>query len=198
MTVEEFKEFVNKEPEGVRKHESEGYDYIPIAQIEVDLDYISPEWSTYDMKYAIHTATGKVLCTLQLELPVRDEDSGNRVLLIRRTGAISFNLEDIQEEAGDPFAVAKSLCIKNAVRSVGRRFGRELNRSKEDEGHVPGHGENQVLINSIYQADKKELDKIVAGLTKAQMEDTVILASVNSRYDELKPKSKRSGKKKEE
>lgn len=122
--------------------------YLPISYVEMTLDELFfGQWSTENFKWS--AITNEVQGSLELVLihPVTQKE-------IRRTGAASIVImvdkapdnitgQERNRWAMDPsnkksnaldmaFPKLKAECIKNAAQSLGKRFGRDLNRKMVD------------------------------------------------------------------
>ena len=124
------------EPEAtaITKNEKEGFLYLPIAHIEAQLDEIFMGlWQTSNFRWQV--VANEIIGSIDLEVfhPIACH-------WVKRTGSASV---PIQQKSGSApsdvdakyknalvkdFPHLKADCIKNAAKSLGRRFGRDLNR----------------------------------------------------------------------
>lgn len=112
--------------------------YIPIGSIEEKLDYyFFGLWNTTDFHYSV--IVNEVVCHLQLE--VLHPQTG---FWIKRVGVAGTQIQlkkgsdvtdvsaKIANTLGKDFPHAKAEAIKNAAKSLGNIFGRNLNRGPQD------------------------------------------------------------------
>ena len=140
QAIGEFnKQYFDEKPKNTRKHKTQGFEYIPIEQIEADLDSIfNGQWEYYDFTYQAigNEITGSL--TLRFFHPVSKQ-------WLRRVGAgavqVRFKKDtdilDIRNKITTALQMdlphLKSECLKNAVQSIGRIFGRNLRREEDIE-----------------------------------------------------------------
>ena len=112
--------------------------YIPISVIESILDtYYSGLWQTVNFRYSV--VANEIIGSIDLQVfhPVAK-------VWITRTGTASAMIQTVKDKPATvenkikntlvkDFPHLKSECIKNAAKSLGVRFGRALNRGKDDE-----------------------------------------------------------------
>ena len=126
------------DPAAITKDEKEGFLYLPIAHVEAQLDEIFfGLWQTSNFRWQV--VANEIIGSIDLE--VYNPVAG---CWLKRTGAASV---PVQQRSGSApsdvdakyknalvkdFPHLKADCIKNAAKSLGRRFGRDLNR-KYDE-----------------------------------------------------------------
>lgn len=143
-----FQEELNKPvPEAfIKKDNYSGARYIPIGIIEAQLDgYFLGDWSIQDVK--VYREENEILVTL--ELCVINPITGSvRCLAGASSGQIGTysvgrDVKDKLEKARlsrdmdrkipntleKDFPAIKAMAVKNAAKGLGRRFGRDLNRS---------------------------------------------------------------------
>jgi len=141
VDIEKFNVCVNREPEKdmILEHR-DGFNYLPISHLETLLDeWFFGQWNTVDFKYQqiCNEIIGDI--TLEATHPITGKT-------IRRIGAASVA---IMQDKGAPlgdftntkkktalvmgFPKLKAECFKNAVISLGKSFGRDLNRKVFDK-----------------------------------------------------------------
>jgi hypothetical protein len=130
MTVTEF---LNTEPkeEDIRLN-PDGSRYLPIEVIERDLDELGKLanmiWGTNTMRHFLFTIGDKTFCSGSLNLQLDYYDSCVTNVLHARThvGAASFDVS--RYLPNEHFAATlRSLCVANAAKKIGKRFGKGLN-----------------------------------------------------------------------
>lgn len=141
-----FNSLLNSSPNdaNIIVNELTGSCYIPISVIENELDMMfQGDVNTYDFKWMFKdTSKTKIMASLILEVihPVTGR-------VIRRIGAASIPLDKEtitgEDEEGKAFTIEMDLelcfpkiiaeCTKNAAKKLGKRFGRELNRTIEGD-----------------------------------------------------------------
>lgn len=140
QNVDKFAIYLNKPPEKEKILKRAGFEYLPISHYEMLLDELFlQQWTTQNFQYK------QILneITASLELVVLHPITGRE---LKRVGAASIviqqksqsNISTLVEnkiknalELGLPRL--KTECIKNACKSLGKRFGRDINRKIEDE-----------------------------------------------------------------
>lgn len=122
------REWLKETPKVVNKLES-GAEYIPIGQIEQELDeYSGNDWGTYDFKFQMLKNGSYWFADASVILNV-----GGRAMV----GAVTFPISS-RDENMDYSGTALSFCIANAAKKLGIRFGRGLNgRLDKGETAVP-------------------------------------------------------------
>lgn len=153
--IKEFRErmqnFINKlnlepNPAEIDKTPDGKANSIPISFIEMTLDeYFFGLWDTENFKY---TTIANEVCG-SIELTVLNPVTGTK---IKRVGAAAIQIMvdkrpdgvNASQWANDPrnkkpnaldmgFPKLKSECVKNAAQSLGKLFGRDINRKKADQ-----------------------------------------------------------------
>lgn len=114
-------------PETELKKTDEGYDYIPIGVIENLLDYFD-WWNNTDFKYQINKIDRAFVADASILLSV-GYMVNNKERILRRNGSVSFVVRG--DDTKDFSSIALSLCIANAAKKLGNRFGRSLNGRSE-------------------------------------------------------------------
>lgn len=150
--------------------------YLPISFIEMKLDELFlGHWETYDFDYKV--VANEIVGSLILRycLPAYLNLPAEKQVWVRRTGAGAVQIQySAQYENGKKvktditdignkiintmskdFPHLKSACISNAARSIGKTFGRDLNREWEDE------------YNSRYFGDAETFEQKISGNTDA-------------------------------
>lgn len=123
MTNEDFLKIINADPEDVKKSEDGSYEFIPISKIEAKLDTVFfGEWSwDFDRDvFGKSYATGKG--SIRYLHPV-----SNTWITKSGTAAIVLTKEVTMD-----YPRLEAMTIMNAVKKIGRAFGRDLNRDRED------------------------------------------------------------------
>jgi hypothetical protein len=123
MTIEDYKAKISSDPspEDVKLH-ADGSKYIPISIIENKLDELYTIWS-WNLDREFFGRRGiTVKGTLSCKHPVTGE-------MIHRSGTAA-----IDRTAGIrmDYPRGETMCLLNAAKKIGRWFGRDLNRDKDD------------------------------------------------------------------
>lgn len=158
VKIEKFNRSLNREPKleevKINKHAGNSA-YLPISFIEMTLDEMFfGQWDVVDFKYQViaNEIVGSVV--LVVENPITGRE-------IRRTGAASVMIQmtrgssvldvgsKIKNTLVKDFPHLKSSCISNAAKSLGKLFGRDLNRSLNDEYQPIVLPHHEKLIKSI-------------------------------------------------
>lgn len=176
--------------------------YLPIGYIERTLDNVyAGLWTTENFQYKV--VLNEIVGTIDLKVfhPVTGT-------WITRTGAAAVQIQ-LKSEKGVPnlptdidkkilntltkdFPHLKSECIKNAAKSLGPIFGRDLNRDSEDSYtslETIDQGEFESIKNALEQCkDKSQLAKVYGNLDPEQKEHPVIRSAFARRNAQLSPK----------
>lgn len=167
-----FQQELNKPPfaKYVKTDKFTKNDYIPISIIEGMLDgYFLGQWSTQEVKAV--RVENEILMTLELCVvnPITGQvrcvsgAAAGQIGVYRFTGdkskkgAYSRDMDHkIPNTLEKDFPSIKAMAVKNAAKSLGRRFGRELNR-RDTIGRNP---------NDLNETENKILDEIMKKITK--------------------------------
>ena len=118
-------EYLRQEPLDEDIKEKDGGKFIPILPLEKSLDFFA--WSTKNFIWQIYKDGYANLCVgASVELVIPWEDDTGAIVQRSFIGACNFTFKSI-EPIQDWLATAKSMCIKNAAASAGKKFGRGLN-----------------------------------------------------------------------
>lgn len=115
------------------------------------------------------TRTGCASVQIQMDSGLKDEN-GNQVWQDKKkVKDPNFRISDIDRKITNTlvkdFPHLKSECLKNACRSLGKAFGRDLNRKFEDEYNPNESMENRIDNNrTITQAEIDIIDQILSYL----------------------------------
>lgn len=141
-----FQQELNKPPikSYIKKDKFTKTDYIPIGYIEGMLDgYFLGQWSIQEVKAirveneilltlelcVVNPITGQVRCIAGAasgQIGVYKYDSGKTK---QRKGEYSRDMDNkIPNTLEKDFPAIKAMAVKNAAKSLGKRFGRDLNR----------------------------------------------------------------------
>lgn len=138
--VEDFQALINREPAAgiVRINKMAGNSkYLPIAEVERLLDEFFPGWTTTAFSWQV--IANEIVGSL--ELVVHHPTTGAEM---RRVGAAAVMIQTRSGQAptvdnkiintlSKDMPHLKAECLKNAAKSLGTIFGRNLNRDAEDE-----------------------------------------------------------------
>lgn len=135
--LETFVSILNSEPEEDRVEvleADEEVSYLPISYVENELDQLFMGiWDTINFKWDVPFGSNKLVGSLELKVfhPVHSD-------YISRTGAAVVELKRKKNNSDNTswamdLPHLKAECLKNACKSLGNRFGRNLNRIIEDK-----------------------------------------------------------------
>jgi hypothetical protein len=160
--MENEKEWLDGSPLVIRVLESNQAEYIPIGQVEQDLDeYTGGKWGTSDFVFQI-IKTGSYWfadASVMLEIPDRPP----------MIGAVTFPINS-NDANMDYSGTALSFCIANAAKKLGIRFGRALN-GRLDKGET---GVPITQIKNDFEPDEKtdmEFEEIKKNLNDYEFYD---------------------------
>lgn len=196
---EKFLQYINTSPNEteVKTNKFAGNSkYLPISFIEMTLDEIFfMEWTTENFQYQV--VANELIGSIDLVFthPV----SGK---LIRRTGAAAVpiqmksgsNVTDIGSKIKNTlvkdFPHLKASCLANAARSIGKRFGRDLNRKDNDTYQptfLPSVQQEQLSISEkINGVESMEVLEIIFQENQnAILKDTAMVALYKNKKNEL-------------
>lgn len=165
--------------------------YIPIETIEAKLDLYFPlSWQTSNFNWQV--IANEIVGSLDLTIY-------NPVLgaWITRTGAGAAQIQQVSKKkggSGDPTAINEKLqstltkdfphlkaeCLKNAAKSLGQTFGRDLNRSSASEP-VQEQDINQALEGVNNCTTKKELLDYVKSLPRLVQQSKELQSRVKAK-----------------
>ena len=200
VAVEKFHERLNIDPKDkeIKTNKFAGNSkYLPISFIEMTLDEMFfGQWSTENFTYQV--ISNELVGSIDLVFihPVTG-------FIIRRTGAAGVPIQmksgsgvlDVQNKIPNTlvkdFPHLKSSCLANAARSIGKMFGRDLNRKERDNYNplvLPHHNKEIKNINDkIGECNNvKELEQVFSENQKTMLGDTSLIAFYNARKKELK------------
>jgi hypothetical protein len=127
--IDNFQKKLSEPPDPKIVKTMQGFKYIPVEIIEAKLDkYYSGLWKTENLKYSIEINSVAVSLDLHVFHPVaknwivRTGIASVPVQLDRETKVIK------QTALQKNLPAAKAIAFKNAAQSLGRSFGRNLNR----------------------------------------------------------------------
>lgn len=158
---EDFLKNLNSAPEKVDK--AQGYDTVPISSLEMELDqtYLGL-WQTDNFRFQI--VANEIVGVLDLH--VFDPNiktwltrSGSASVMIRqKSGADITDISaKIKNGLGMDFPKLQTMCLKAAAKTLGKRFGRELNRKFEDDYEAIYTNEAEIDgVREILQSQLKE------------------------------------------
>lgn len=117
-----------------------GAEYLPISRVESKLDYWFPLlWQTDNFSWS--TIANEIVCSIQLwiynpflqEWITRTGVGATQIQYRKGTQDLTDVNNKIQKTLQKDFPAAKAEALKNAAKSLGETFGRELNRGDTDE-----------------------------------------------------------------
>jgi len=176
--------------------------YLPIGYVEEKLDYYFNLWKTTDFQWSV--VVNEIVCSIQLH--VFNPIAG---MWIERTGTAAVQIQlsaqyevidgkrvkkpvdvmDVSKKIANTlqkdFPHAKAEAIKNAAKSLGNIFGRNLNRDIEDQTKENISLEDaEIQIQSI--DDKMELNKFYKDLPSAMRDDIRIRKALKDQEQFIK------------
>lgn len=171
LLLQNFQKILHKEPpaENIKTNMYAGNSrYLPISFIEMELDKLFfGMWSTENIQYS--TVANEIICTLELHVL---HPTTNKWLTRCGMGAamIQFqsksNKMDISNKIANTLTKdaphAKAQAFRNAAQSLGKSFGRDLNREYEG-AYVP-------LIKSKTDIENRLIALIENATTKDQLQ----------------------------
>lgn len=156
MTTEDFIKLVNADPEGVKTSEDGSYKFIPISLIDSRLDEIfGGQWS-WDLQKEFW---GKGYVTGKGVLSYKHPATGE---WITKSGTAAVPLT---KQITLDYPKLESQVRLNAAKKIGKSFGRDLNRDKDDaplpvievdRGDADIDGELESATDKIILAETKE------------------------------------------
>lgn len=162
IALQKFNKYLNNPPKqaDVRVNKAaNNTKYLPISFLEMELDELMfGQWGTSNFHYSVigNEVAGKI--TLWFIHPVtglRIEREGAAATMIRcKKDTIPSFESKIANALGMDIPHLKTDCIRNAISSLGKRFGRDLNREHTDifQGLIPETVE-QVAIEANTQSE---------------------------------------------
>jgi len=138
LKMEGFLLGLNKEPKKTKKDQNKGITYIAISEIEVQLDRLfMGQWQTKNLNLIV--VGNEIVATIELGVlnPISGQwlwRSGTGSAMIRQNkGAKITDIDSKIKNAAEMDAPhAKASAIKNAAKSLGNLFGRNIARKTED------------------------------------------------------------------
>jgi hypothetical protein len=125
MTNDEYLKIINADPEGVKDSEDNSYKFIPISAVEAKLDEVFGgvwSWKLDREFFGKGYATG--VGTLSYVHPVNS-------VVIHKTGTAGVAMS---KEVTMDYPRLEAQVLLNAAKKIGKAFGRDLNRDREDKG----------------------------------------------------------------
>lgn len=123
MTNEQFLEIINVDPAGVKESEDGSYKFIPISKIEAKLDQVFDGAWSWDFDREVF---GKNYMTGKGRLSYRHPVTA---YWVTKSGTAAIALS---KEITLDYPHLEALTILNAAKKIGRAFGRDLNRDRDD------------------------------------------------------------------
>jgi len=179
-SIEDFQIFLNKQPskKDIKINKlANNSKYVPIGIIENKLDeYFSGLWQIKNFKYQV--VANEIVGDIELMVfhPILKDwitRSGAGAVMIQQKRD-SKDLTDINSKIKNTltkdFPHLKAECLKNACKSLGVIFGRNLNRDYAEDY------EFESLSDNIGELDTKQtiaLDKLESSVIKEQSRDTI-------------------------
>ncbi len=204
IALEKFQAALNREPLANEVQILEGVKYLPISYVEMLLDEMFfGLWETKDFRWQTmgNEVVGSV--TLRVFHPVAEQ-------WIERTGAAATQIRQIKGAAVGDFSAKiknalemdfphlKADCLTSAARSLGKAFGRDLNRKLADIYRPIVHGieatnaqtpERAALLAQIHEGLQDCTDAAALGAYFNQdagwRQDAEIIALFTERKNQL-------------
>ena len=138
VKMESFLVWLNKEPQTTKKDQKKGVIYIAISEIETQLDTIFlGQWQTKNIQMLVVGNEFVVSLELGVLNPISGQwlwRAGVGACMIRQSKGAAISNIDAKIKNGMEMDAphAKAQAVKNAALSIGKFFGRDLRRKKED------------------------------------------------------------------
>lgn len=153
--------------------------YMHISAVESKLDYIFHGlWKVTNFEYTV--VANEIIGSLQLHVfhPVAGvwiERTGAASTMIQCKSGTSIGIENkIPNTLTKDFPKLKTECIRNAAKSLGRVFGRNLNREFEDG--LQDMDFVELALEAIQKVETQaDLEEIWKGLPKAAQSDRRVI-----------------------
>ena|ERR1700743_1306706 len=146
MTNEEYLALINQEPTEVKAADDGDYDFQPISHIKNELDVVfGGDWS-FDLD---RETVGKGEAIAKGTLTYRHPVIGSYVW---RSGTAAIVLE---KGLRMDYPKLEAAVLLNAAKKIGKRFGRDLNKDRED---APVVVETQTEIDPELEAVTEQLN----------------------------------------
>ncbi len=142
MKLQKFNRLINRLPDS-QQVQTNPYanqsQYLPISFVEMSLDEVFfGQWSLRNFRY--HRDGNELLGSLELEVVhpitgrtlIRTGAAAVQVPQERNTSPIEFDAYKRRNAFEQAFPKLKALCLSNAAASIGKQFGRDLNRRLSD------------------------------------------------------------------
>jgi len=177
-----------------------GAEYLPISRVESKLDYWFPLlWQTDNFSW--NTIANEIVCSIQLwiynpflqQWITRTGVGATQIQYRKGTQDLTDVNNKIQNTLQKDFPAAKAEALKNAAKSLGETFGRELNRGDTEEAatslDIPEYRERLNKAKTY-----KQLTEIFKGLPKDAQATKDIQSFFKSKKLELQYQSKKKQK----
>lgn len=137
--------------------------HIPILKVKelLDMDFIS--WETSKFKCKIVPVGHHIYCMASIQLKTYFYDEDKVLCEHKFTGAVTFNILTFDNDTyrnTNYSGTAESLCICNACKKLGNRYGRLLNEEMENE--LP-------TIQQSKTPTKPSMEKSLKSIIKSQL-----------------------------
>jgi len=148
---EAFIKRLDETPTKIEK--AQGFDSLPISFLEHELDQIYMGlWKTSNFR--TYVIANEIVGTIDLEVfdpsvGIWLKRSGSAaVMIMQKSGAEATDISaKIKNTLGKDYSKLETMCLKKAAKTLGKRFGRDLNRKHEDE--YEEIYTNEVLVQSL-------------------------------------------------
>jgi len=186
MDIGKFGQILNQEPTNILKRS--GFDYLPVSHIETLLDEIFGAGCWSCEMQSIQVIGNEILgiCNLKVFHPIL-------LQWITRTGTAATQIRqskgaentDVNAKLKNALEMdvphLKSDCLKNAAKTLGRVFGRDLNRAFEDI-YDPKESVPDALM---LIANATSMAELSAAKAMVNMNNPAIKVLAISKYSEL-------------
>lgn len=188
-----FNELLNLEPPKqhikIASQQKGGRPYLPISYVEMELDGIyNGCWKTENFVVVPVQSSNKVLASIDLWVlhPILG-------IWIKRTGGA-----DISAKMANNASILKAECIKNAAKSLGKRFGRDIARDSNmtadgyEAALISEDGINKVsdLLEASGVTEAKDLAQWVHNNHPEWLRDAGKIDLINDTFRKLKMQAK--------
>jgi len=188
----EFQNLLNEPPKKVNTNSlANNSKYVPVDDIERQLDMLySGLWSTEKFEYKVvaNEIIGNI--TLKVFHPVAKvwltRCGAGSIMIMVSKGKPAVLENKIKNALVSGFPKLKSECIKNAAKSLGVSFGRNLNRKNTNEIKIlPEILIEKEEINNVREKlnaceTKSDFKKIYGNLTRKQQKNKIIIGCINT------------------
>jgi hypothetical protein len=164
--------------------------YLPIGNIEQQLDYVFASlWSTENFRWQV--VTNEIIGSIDLKVfhPVSQSwitrtGCASSMIQLRKDADITDVSAKIKNTLVKDFPHLKAECIKNAAKSLGALFGRNLNRDQENNlSKLADHSD--VIEKILSCTTEKELGELYKSLPLIVKNDSDVLREFTNKKSSI-------------